>query len=254
MIYYPLSVLMLAGIREVLIVSNAEDMPTYKKLLGNGNNLGIEICYVVQQEPKGIPEAYLLGEDFLQGEGSFLILGDNVFVGSGLGRNLQSLKSTTGAHVFLYQVENPTDYGNVSFDKKGEISGIYEKPEQAKSRFVIPGLYICDSTASERAKKLQPSSRGELEVIDLLRSYLNANELSFTELSRGTVWLDTGSPSNLYTASDYVRVIQERQGIQIACLEEIALQNKWISSDQLSRLESFSYKSLYGQYVRGLIE
>lgn len=253
MIYYPLSVLMLAGVRKILIISNFEDLPAYQKLLGNGNNLGIEIEYIVQTEPKGIPEAYLLGKDFLNGDGSFLILGDNVFIGSGLGRNLQSLKSTTGAHVFVYQVDNPTDYGNVSFGEDGKITGIYEKPKEPKSRFVIPGLYVCDSTATERVKKLKQSDRGELEIIELMQSYLTENKLSFTELGRGTVWLDTGSPSNLYTASEYVRVIQERQGIQIACIEEIALKNNWITDDELSRLESFSYKSHYGNYVRGLI-
>ncbi|ASY16693.1 glucose-1-phosphate thymidylyltransferase RfbA [Candidatus Planktophila versatilis] len=253
MIYYPLSVLMLAGIREVLIIVNPEDHNSFQELLGDGSNFGIQITYKIQLEPKGIAEAFVIAEDFLKNDASFLILGDNLFIGSGLGRNLSQVEFKYGSHIFLYEVDNPSDYGNVEMNNQGQIIGIYEKPLTPKSKYVVPGLYICDATARERVKNLKPSARGELEITDLLKTYLEENLLTSTILTRGTVWLDTGSARNLYTASEYVRVIQERQGTQIACLEEIALLNGWITESKLKNLPSFSFKSPYGDYIRNLV-
>ena len=233
MVYYPLALLMLAGIREIAIIVNPKDKISFQNLLGHGEDLGIQISYIVQSEPKGIPEAYILAEDFLSESTSFLILGDNIFVGPGLGRSLSRLDGLVGAHIFLYQVDTPSQYGNVELDRLGKIIKIVEKPINPKSNFAIPGLYVCDSSAPLRAKELKPSKREELEVTDLLSSFLNDKLLNHTELVRGTAWLDTGTPNSLYAAAEYVRVIQERQGVKIACLEEISLKNGWLTANDI---------------------
>ena len=254
MIYYPLSLLMLAGIREIAIIVNPEDKLFFSKLLGDGSIFGIHLTYIEQSHPAGIVEAYLLAEEFLSGSSSFLVLGDNIFVGPGLGRSLGTQSRTSGAHVFLYEVENPSEYGNVQLGNSGRIIQIVEKPTTPYSSFAIPGLYICDGSAPERARKIKPSQRGELEIIDLLSDYLSDGVLECTELVRGTAWLDTGSPGRLYSASEYVRVIQERQGTQIACLEEISIANKWISPEEARNLPARKYKSNYGSYVNKIVE
>jgi glucose-1-phosphate thymidylyltransferase len=215
MIYYPLTTLMLAGIKDILIITTPHDQGQFKKLLKDGSQWGIGLSYAVQPEPKGLAEAFIIGEEFINGEHSALILGDNIFYGQGLGRTLQRMERRPGATVFAYQVANPQDYGVVEFDDSGDVMSIEEKPKNPKSQFVIPGLYFFDELAPELAKSLTPSSRGELEITDLLLHYLDRGSLQVEVLDRGTAWLDTGTFESLNAAGEFVRIVQERQGLKI---------------------------------------
>jgi glucose-1-phosphate thymidylyltransferase len=254
MIYYPLATLMAAGIRDICIIVNSSDRENFRSALGDGTRFGISLTYIIQPNPEGIPQAFVLAEDFIGHDNICLMLGDNLLVGTGLGRNLGSLEGISGAHIFLYQVENPQNYGNVQLTTDGKIAEIIEKPSEPKSKFAIPGLYFVDNSAIEKSKNLRKSSRGEFEVVDLLKEYLVEKKLAFTPLARGTVWMDTGSPEDLFSASEYVRIIQKRQGTQIACLEEIALLKGWMSIQSLEALEVYKGTSSYSEYLRSLVQ
>jgi glucose-1-phosphate thymidylyltransferase len=252
MIYYPLATLMLADIREILIIVTPEQAHNFRILLGDGSQLGIKLDFVVQEKPNGIPQAFLLGEDFIAGERVCLILGDNIFHGPTLGRSLAETAKKSGATIFAYEVEDPTAYGVVEFSESKAI-GIEEKPLSPKSRYAIPGLYFVGPEVSKRARKLQPSPRGETEIIDLLRTYLDEDQLHVIKLPRGTVWLDSGTPRGLHDASTYVRVIEERQGLKLACLEEISYLQGWITAGELLQIARKMGKSDYTDYLRKLI-
>ncbi len=254
MIYYPLTTLMSAGVREICVIVNPDQENDFRKVLQDGSQWGIDLTYIHQPMPEGLPQAYTLAERFLSGKNSFLILGDNLLVGSGLGRNLSNLTSQTGAKIFLYEVDDPRKYGNVELDKNQRIVRIVEKPENPLSPYAIPGLYFLDGTASDRAKMLKKSNRNEFEMVDLLASYLSENKLQQEILSRGTAWLDTGSPEDLYSASEFVRIIQKRQGHFIGCPEEVALRNNWITPEELRLSRYFQSNSSYGNYLKSLSE
>ena len=254
MIYYPISILMLAGIREILIISTPRDLPSFKELLGTGERFGVEFNYAEQPSPDGLAQALIIGEEFLSGSPSALILGDNVFYGHELEQTLADADAQeTGSTIFGYHVSDPTSYGVVEFDKEGLAISLEEKPEQPRSNYAVPGLYFYDKHASKYAKALSPSSRGELEITDLNRVYLEAGNLSVEVLGRGTAWLDTGSHDNLASASDFVRVIEKRQGLKIACLEEIALYKKWMSSEDVEKAAHAHGSSTYGKYLKNLL-
>lgn len=252
MIYYSLGTLMLAGIRQILIISTPDHLPHFETLLGNGAKWGIELQYKVQAEPKGIPQALTLGKDFVGDDHVCLGLGDNIFHGSFLGRSLQNLVQKDGATIFAYEVEDARSYGVVEFHD-GKAVSLEEKPEIPKSRYAIPGLYFFDNQATSIVETLNPSPRGELEIIDLLQIYMRMNKLNVIRLPRGSVWLDSGTPKSLHDAATYVRVIEERQGLKLACLEEIAWRQDWIDNESLSRLARSHEPSDYGKYLSGLI-
>jgi glucose-1-phosphate thymidylyltransferase len=254
MIYYPISILMLAGIREILIISTPRDLPFFEELLGTGERFGVEFSYAEQPSPDGLAQALIIGEEFLSGSPSTLILGDNVFYGHELEQTLADADAhEKGSTIFGYHVSDPTSYGVVEFDKEGLAISLEEKPEQPRSNFAVPGLYFYDEHASMHAKALSPSSRGELEITDLNRVYLEAGNLSVEVLGRGTAWLDTGSHDNLASATDFVRVIEKRQGLKIACLEEIALYKKWMSSEDVEKAAHAHGSSTYGKYLKNLL-
>ena len=253
MIYYPLSTLMMAGIREVLIITSQEHRNQFESLLGDGKSLGMKIEYAVQQEPNGLAEAFIIGEKFIGDQGVALALGDNIFHGSGLGTSLSSYSDLTGAVVYAYHVSNPQDYGVVEFDEHMNAISIEEKPTTPKSSFAVPGLYFFDNKVVEFAKEVQPSERGELEISSINERYLVAGELKVNVLDRGTAWLDTGTFESMVQASEYVRVIENRQGYKIGCIEEIAWRNSWISSEQLLSLSLPLVKSGYGLYLQRLL-
>jgi glucose-1-phosphate thymidylyltransferase len=252
MIYYPISTLMLAGIREILVITTAHDQQSFQGLLGNGNQIGMSFQYMVQSEPKGLAEALILGEEFLDGQCCALILGDNIFYGTGLGNQLEHFINPSGAVIFATQVSNPTDYGIVEFDRNGVVLDIQEKPILPKSNFAVPGLYFYDKNASEYAKQLSPSKRNELEITDLNRVYLQKGELKVEILERGTAWLDTGTFASLLSANNFVQILNERQGIKIGCIEEIAWRKKYIDDKQLKSLANKLMKSDYGKYLDSL--
>lgn len=252
MIYYPLSILMLAGIREILIISTPHDLPHFKSLLGDGNTLGLKLDYAEQPSPDGLAQALIIAEPFLQGAPSALILGDNLFYGQFLERSLQQADSYEGATIFGYPVDDPTAYGVVEFDPEGKVISLEEKPAQPKSRFAIPGIYFYDETASEYARNLKPSPRGELEITDLNRCYLSAGRLRVETFGRGTAWLDTGTPDNLLSAAQFVQVIEKRQGLKIGCIEEIAWRKGFISKEAFTAIGDQYGKSEYGNYLRKL--
>jgi glucose-1-phosphate thymidylyltransferase len=251
LIYYPLANLMSAGIREICIVTAPDNITQFQSLLGDGSQWGIDLVYKVQEKPEGIPQAYLIARDFLDGYKSVLILGDNVLVGSGLGRRLLPEKFDRGAQVFAYEVEDPTKYGNIRFKKDGSFKDIVEKPKKPFSSFAVPGIYFCDESAPERIKSLKKSKRGELEITDLMNQYAKENQLNVGQLSRGTVWIDTGNARDLSLATEYIRVLQQRQGRYIACLEEIALRAGWIEEAAVRNFKT-GIKSEYTLYVRSL--
>jgi glucose-1-phosphate thymidylyltransferase len=254
MIYYPISILMLAGIREILIISTPRDLPSFKELLGTGERFGVEFNYAEQPSPDGLAQALIIGEEFLSGSPSALILGDNVFYGHELEQTLADADAQeAGSTIFGYHVSDPTSYGVVEFDKEGLAISLEEKPEQPRSNYAVPGLYFYDKHASKYAKALSPSSRGELEITDLNRVYLEAGNLSVEVLGRGTAWLDTGSHDNLASATDFVRVIEKRQGLKIACLEEISLYKGWMSSEEVEKAAHAHGSSTYGKYLKNLI-
>lgn len=250
MIYYPLSVLMLTEIKEILIISNPEYIDFYKKLLDDGSKLGMKIEYISQDTPRGLADAFLVGEEFIGDNSVCLILGDNIFYGQGFVPKLKNASCVQeGAVIFGYYVNDPQDFGVVEFDDDGNVLSLEEKPEKPKSNYAIPGLYFYDNNVIERAKKLKPSERGELEITDLNRVYLQENKLKVELLGRGHAWLDTGSYDGLADASDFVRTIQKRTGLYVACLEEIAYKNKWINIDQLTLLGKIYEKTEYGKYI-----
>lgn len=253
MIYYPLSVLMLANIREILIISTPRDLPVFEELLGDGSQLGIKLEYKVQEHPNGLAEAFIIGEKFIGDDNVCLILGDNVFYGagfSGLVEEVAMLKE--GAVVFGYPVKDPRAYGVVEFDKNGKAISLEEKPENPKSNYAIPGLYFYDNTVVKKSKSIKPSARGELEITTINEEYLKEGKLNVKQLGRGVAWLDTGTHEALLEAANFVQTVQNRQGLYIACLEEIAYQKNWISEAELNKLAEPMIKTAYGQYLIGL--
>jgi len=250
MIYYPLSVLMLAGIREILIISTPADLPNFERLLGDGKDLGLELSYAEQPSPDGLAQAFIIGESFLQGGPAALILGDNIFYGYGFTNILkQASELKKGATVFGYYVKDPERYGVVDFDQEGRVLTIEEKPENPKSNYAVVGLYFYDETVVEKAKNLKPSPRGELEITDLNRLYLEDNKLSVELMSRGMAWLDTGTHESLQEAGAFVETLEKRQGLKVSCIEEIAWRKGWIDSGQLIALGKAMEKNEYGQYL-----
>lgn len=255
MIYYPLSTLMLAGIQEILLISTPHHIPLFQSLLGDGTRWGVQISYCVQPRPAGLADAFLLGESFVDSHPSCLVLGDNVFYGEGLIQLLRgSAALDRGAKIFAYEVRDPSDYGVVSFDSGGRVITLEEKPEQPKSNFAVPGLYFYDSRASEFAKRLSPSKRGELEITDLNRMYLDQDALQVKVLGRGIAWLDTGTHESLHDASSFVGAIEKRTGLKVCCPEEIAWRNGWIDHAGLARCADTLRHSEYGSYLKKLLE
>ena len=253
MVYYPLSVLMMAGIREVLIVSTPHDLPQFRRLLGDGARWGMQFSYAEQAAPRGLPEAFIIGEPFLAGAPACLVLGDNIFYGNELGRMAEAAaRQPAGATVFAYPVKDPERYGVVEFDAQGRAVSLEEKPAKPRSHFAVPGLYFYDGQAAEFAKALRPSSRGELEIVDLSRCYLEQGELNVIPLGRGMAWLDAGTHQSLLQASAFVETIEERTGIMISCPEEIAFRKGFIGRDQLLALGGELKASAYGQYLLDL--
>lgn len=254
MIYYPLSTLMLAGIRDVLIITTPEDAVQFRRVLGDGSTFGIAISYAVQPRPDGLAQAFHIGADFLKGDPSALVLGDNIFYGHGLPQLLQNANDRpTGASVFAYRVNNPEAYGVVAFDAEGRASSIEEKPESPKSNYAVTGLYFYDDTVVERARDLKPSPRGELEITDLNRLYMDEGQLSVEIMGRGYAWLDTGTHGSLLDAATYVRITEERQGLKICCPEEIAWRQGFIDDAGLERIAQPLRKSGYGEYLLQLL-
>ena len=254
MVYYPLSVLMLAGIREILLISTPIDLPKFKDLFGDGSHLGLEISYVEQPRPEGLAQAFTLGESFIGNDTVCLILGDNIFYGHGLGDLLlQAGQLQEGGLIFGYLVQDPERYGVVEFDGAGNVIGIEEKPEQPRSRYAVPGLYFYDNQVVDIAAHLKPSDRGELEITDVNRVYLDRKQLKVELMGRGYCWLDTGTYESLQQAASYVQAVQERQGLKIACLEEIAYKMGYIDAAGLERLAKEMLKNTYGQYLMDLV-
>ena len=253
MIHYPLSTLMLAGIQDILIITTPEDTDAFRRLLGDGSAWGMRLEYAVQERPEGLAQAFLIGEDFLAGNQAALILGDNLFYGPRLGTHLRDLTQQVGAHVFAYQVANPFDYGVVEFDELGVALSIEEKPETPKSSYAVPGLYFYDENVVDVAKSIRPSSRGELEITAVNDWYLQQGTLTVTVLERGTAWLDTGTFRSLQDAGEFVRVMEDRTGTKVGCVEEIAWRNGWITDDQLRHLAAELTKSGYGAYLERLV-
>jgi len=255
MIYYPLSTLMLAGIRNILIISSPQDLPLYQRLLGDGTQWGISLKYAEQKEPKGLAEAFIIGESFIGNSTVSLILGDNIFYSQGLIQLLEeSAKLKHGAKIFGYYVNNPECYGIVEFDQEGKILSLEEKPAKPKSHFAVPGLYFYDNQVIRIAKQIQPSFRGELEITDVNKVYLENNELKVEVFGRGTAWLDAGSYESLLEAGNFVRTIQERQGLQIACIEEIAFRKGFVTLEQLEKLSIPLIKTEYGRYLKNIVK
>ncbi len=254
MIYYPLSVLMMAGMRDILIISTPHDLPNFRKLLGDGASLGCNFSYQVQEVPNGLAQAFVLGEQFVGNDKAALVLGDNIFYGSRMGRLLQENNDPDGAVVFAYHVSDPERYGVVDFDENMRAISIEEKPKQPKSNYAVPGLYFYDNDVVKIAKELKPSARGEYEITDVNKHYLEAGKLKVGVLDRGTAWLDTGTFASLMQAGQFVQVIEERQGLKIGCIEEIAWNMGFINDEQLEKLAHPLVKSGYGQYLLNLMK
>ena len=253
MVYYPLSTLMLAGIKDILIISTPQDLPNFERLLGDGSQFGIRLCYKVQPSPDGLAQAFILGEEFVGDDRCAMILGDNIFYGAGLTAHLRKAAGQkTGATIFGYYVEDPKRFGVVEFDQEGRVVSIEEKPEQPKSNYAVTGLYFYDKKVCQRAKTLRPSARGELEITDLNRIYLEEGSLNVITLGRGFAWLDTGTVDSLAEASEFVRVIESRQGVHISAPEEIAYRNGWISRERLEETAAIYGKSPYGLHLKNV--
>lgn len=255
MIYYPISILMLAGIKDILIISTPEDINQYQKLLGSGSRIGVNFTYKIQEKPRGLAEAFILGEEFIGDDDVCLILGDNVFYGQGF-QDLFHLieKEKNKATIFGYPVANPKEFGVVEFDKDGSVVSIEEKPENPKSKYAVPGLYFYDNSVIEIAKNVKPSARGELEITSVNNEYLKRKELKVKLLGRGTAWLDTGSPSNMLKAGMFVETVQSRQGFYIACIEEIAWRRGWITDEEFKNIGLELKQTEYGKYILSLAE
>ena len=255
MIYYPLSILMLAGIREILIISTPEDTPVYEKLLGDGKRIGISLSYKVQETPRGLADAFILGEDFIGTDSVCLILGDNVFYGLDMTSTLRTaMAQNTGATIFGYPVKDPRSFGVVEFDREGKVLSIEEKPEKPKSNYAVPGLYFYDNRVVEIAKRVKPSARGEIEITAVNNAYLALGELRVTLLGRGMAWLDTGTPEGMLKAAEFVEAVQDRQGFYVSCIEEIAWRRGFISREELRTLGEELKMTDYGQYLISLAE
>jgi len=254
MVHYPLATLMAAGLREVLVITTPEDRDSFVRLLGDGSDLGMTIEFAVQPKPEGLAQAFLIGADFLDGQGAALVLGDNIFHGPGLGTRLRRLRDVEGGHVFAYRVANPSEYGVVEFDEQGRAVSIEEKPARPRSRYAVPGLYFYGSDIVDVARQVRPSARGELEITAVNDHYLREGRLAVSVLPRGTAWLDTGTFASLHDAGDFVRVLEERQGTKVNCIEEIAWHNGWISDAQLIAHGEALAKSGYGTYLLGLLD
>ena len=254
MIYYPLSILMLAGIQEVLIISTPDDLSRFEDLLGDGSDIGMKFQYKVQPSPDGIAQAFFLGKDFIQNDDVCLILGDNIFFGTGMGKLLRSSQNPEGGLVFAYHVSDPERYGVVDFDEENKVLSIEEKPENPKSNYAVPGLYFYDNDVVEIAENLEPSSRGEYEITDVNKEYLRRGKLKVQTLERGTAWLDTGTFTSLMQASSYVQTIEERQGLGVGCIEAVAHARGYITDEQLREIALPLLKSGYGKYLMSLIQ
>ena len=256
MIYYPLSVLMLAGIQDILIISTPQDLPRFKDLLGDGSQLGMSFSFAIQEQPNGLAEAFIIGADFIGDDSVCMVLGDNLFYGRGLTGMLKDARADIethgGANVFGYYVQDPERYGVAAFDNDGKVTSIEEKPEEPKSNYAVTGVYFYDNRIIEIAKNMQPSARGELEITAVNNEYLKMDDLRIQLLGRGFAWLDTGTHDSLIEASQYIQVIEKRQGTKVACIEEIAYFNKWIEKDQLNELAAPMAKNGYGQYLLSL--
>ena len=255
LVYYPLSMLMLAGIRDILIISTPRDLPMYQDLLGDGHHLGLNIQYKEQQEPKGLAEAFIIGEEFIGDDSVCLVLGDNVFYGATISNVLKKAMdsiSNGGAAIFGYYMKDPHAFGVVEFDKNNKVISIEEKPKRPKSNYIVPGLYFYDNNVVQYAKQIEPSARGELEISSLNNEYLSRKELNVTIIGRGVSWFDTGTPKGMYRASGFVKTMQELQGFYVSCIEEIAWRRKFITRDQLRALGDALKKSEYGQYILSL--
>ncbi len=254
MIYYPLSALMLAGIKDILIISTPHDLPLFERLLGDGKVLGCNFTYAVQEVPNGLAQAFVIGEKFIGNDSVALILGDNIFYGTGFHKALLDANNPDGGVVFAYHVQDPERYGVVEFDKNNKVISIEEKPKKPKSNFAVPGIYFYDNEVVEIAKNLKPSSRGEYEITDINKEYLKRGKLKVSELSRGTAWLDTGTFQSLIQAQQFVQVIEERQGLKIGCIEEVAYHKGFINDKQLRKIAQPLLKSGYGEYLMNLIK
>lgn len=254
MIYYPLSILMMAGIREIMIISTPHDLPNFEKLLGSGEHLGCRFSYKVQEVPNGLAQAFVLGADFIGDDGVSLILGDNIFYGTGLPRQLQQIGTPDGGVIFAYHVSDPERYGVVEFDRDMKALSIEEKPLKPKSNYAVPGLYFYDNTVVKIARELKPSARGEYEITDVNKHYLEQGKLKVNVLDRGTAWLDTGTFASLMQASQFVQVIEDRQGLKVGCIEEVAYRMKFIDRQQLLSLAQPLLKSGYGEYLIKIAE
>ena len=253
LIHYPLGTLFMAGIREILIITTPEELPAFKRLLGDGTQYGVSFEFATQEKPNGLAEAFIIGEKFIENKSVALILGDNLFYGVGLGKQLENINPDGGATIFAYRVSDPERYGVVEFEDSGNVISLEEKPKKPKSNFAVPGLYFYDSDVVDISKAIQPSVRGELEITSVNLEYLKNKSLSVRILERGTAWLDTGTFKSLHAASSYVQIIEERQGLKISCLEEIAWTKKWINSKQLDQLAISYGKSDYGNYLSSLL-
>ncbi|MBS7148538.1 MAG: glucose-1-phosphate thymidylyltransferase RfbA [Intestinibacter bartlettii] len=255
MIYYPLSTLMLAGIREILIISTEIDIDRFKALLGDGSKYGLSISYKVQKRPEGLAQAFIIGEDFIGKDSCAMVLGDNIFYGSGFTKMLKhAARQTKGATIFGYYVDDPRRFGVVEFDTKGKVISIEEKPQNPKSNYCVTGLYFYDSKVVDIAKKIKPSKRGELEITDINKIYLESNELEVLTLGRGFAWIDAGTIDALSEASEFIRIIEKKQGIKIAAIEEIAFKNKWIDKEQLIELSNLYKNTDYGEHLKKVAE
>lgn len=254
MIYYPLSILMQAGIKDILIISTPHDLPHFEKLLRDGSDIGVNFSYIAQHEPNGLAQAFVLGEGFIDGDSAALVLGDNIFYGQGLKESLQNSFDPSGGVIFAYQVADPERYGVVDFDENFNALTIEEKPANPKSNYAVPGLYFYDNTVVEIAKNLKPSARGEYEITDVNREYLKRGNLKVEVLGRGTAWLDTGTHTSLLQAGQFIQVIEERQGLKIGCIEEIAHEMGFIDDQQLEKLGQKYIKSGYGEYLLNLLK
>jgi glucose-1-phosphate thymidylyltransferase len=254
LIYYPLTTLMSAGIREILIITTPEDSAAFERLLGDGSQLGISITYAVQPTPDGLAQAFIIGESFIRSDSCALVLGDNIFHGTGLGEELKTVANPSGATIFAYRVADPTSYGVVEFNPQGRAISIEEKPANPKSNYAVPGLYFYDNSVVEKAKSVKPSARGELEITAVNNAYLEAGSLSVKVLPEGTAWLDSGTFESLHDASSYVRVIEERQGTKVGCPEEAAWRNGWLTNDEIVASGERLVKSGYGKYLLHLID